>query len=795
MITEKLRTRSAMKSELPVSINIPSAAHITPTTIKNNSGDYVRVFRLAGIAHESADDDDINAWHEQLGYYLRSIASPHLAIWAHIVRRVERSYPSGEFKPGFARDLDAKYRARCLSGASMFVNELYITLVYRPTSNKVERLFGKFEKLSRESLLNDQLAALETLDELEENLKVALQRYDSEVLGVYEYNGYMYSEMLEFFGFLVNGEWQRMPLPKGNLRRFIATSRTHFGTESLAYKTPGGVKYGAILGIKEYPAVTGPGMLNELLSQPYEFVLTQSFIFMNKQDAQRMLERQRNIMVNAGDLAQSQIDELDDALDDLISNRFVYGKYHLTLQVLADSAKELREYVGQARTVMNDAAVLVAREDSANEAAYWAQLPGNFEFRTRPAPVTSRNFAGLSAFHNYPTGKRERNHWGPAVALLRTVSGAPLYFSFHRFDVGNTTITGPTGSGKTVAQTFLLSQLQKFDPTTVFIDLNEGAKIFVLASRGRYQSLKNGVSTGWNPLQLDKTKRNLTFIEAWLRNLATKRDPEGHKIPLTNEESETISKAVAGVMDMDPPLRRLTQVLSFLDPTEKEGIYYTVQRWCTGFPNGWVFDNPTDNLDFDAVKMHGFDMTELLDNDEIRTNAQFYLLYRMDSILDGRRFCCFMDEFWRMLLDEIFEDFANNKLKTIRKLEGFMVFGTQSPKDTLRSRIAHTIIEQCPTHIFMPNPKATRDDYVDGFHCSVREWEIIKSLPEGSRQFLIKQGHNSVVAELNLKGFDDELAVLSGTAANNALVDQIMAEVGNDPDVWLPIFHKRRKAA
>jgi len=795
MITEKLRTRGAMKTELPVSLNIPFAAHVTRTTIKNNSGDYVRVFKLAGIAHESADDDDINAWHEQLGYYLRSIASPHIAVWTHIVRRVERAYPSGDFKPGFAHDLNAKYREQCMSGANMFVNELYITLVYRPTANKAERLFSKFEKLSRESLLNDQMAAIEELDDLEENLRVALQRYDVEVLGVYEHNGHAYSEMLEFFGFLINGEWQRMPLPKGNLRRFLATSRPYCGTESLAYKTPERVKYGAILGIKEYPPITGPGMLDELLSQPYEFILTQSFVFMPKQEAQSLLERQHRVMINAGDLAQSQIEELEEALDDLISNRFVYGKYHLSMQVLADTPKSLREIVGQARTVMNDTGMLVAREDSANEAAYWAQLPGNFEFRTRPAPITSRNFAGLSAFHNYPTGKRERNHWGPAVTLLRTVSGAPLYFNFHRFDVGNTTFTGPTGSGKTVAQTFLLSMLQKFDPTTVWIDFKEGAKIFIKGSRGRYQALKNGVPTGWNPLQLDKTENNLTFIEAWLRNLAAKRDSAGRRIPLTNKESEDISKAVAGVMDMDKPLRRLTQVLSFLDPTEKEGIYYTVQRWCAGFANGWVFDNPTDNIDFDAVKMYGFDMTQLLDNHDIRTPALFYLLYRTNSCLDGRRFVCFMDEFWRMLLDEIFEDFANNRLKTIRSLGGFMVFGTQSPKDTLLSRIAHTIIEQCPTHIFMPNPKATREDYVDGFHCSVREWEIIKSLPEGSHQFLIKQGHNSVVAELNLKGFDDELAVLSSSAANNALVDRIIAEVGDDPDIWLPIFHQRRKAA
>lgn len=808
MITDKLKTRSAMKAELPLSINIPFASHISKTTIKNNSGDYVRVFRLAGIAHESADDDDINAWHEQLGYYLRSIASPHLAVWSHVVRREEQTYPAGEYKPGFARDLDAKYRAHCLAGAKMMVNELYITLVYRPSSNRVEKLFGKFERLSRESMLSDQLAAIDALDELEENLKVALSRYDTEVLGVYEHNGHMYSEMLEFFGFLVNGEWQRMPLPKGNLRRFIATSRPFFGTESLAYKTPIGTRYGAMLGIKEYPSITGPGMLDELLSQPYEFILTQSFVFMTKQDAQRMLERQRDVMINAGDLAESQIEEITDALDDLISNRFVYGHYHFSLQVLANTANELRIFVGQARTVLSDTSMVVAREDSANEAAYWAQLPGNFDFRTRPAPVTSRNFAGMSAYHNYPAGKRERNHWGPAVTLLRTASGAPLYFNFHRFDIGSTTITGPTGSGKTATQNFMISQLQKFEPTTVFIDLNEGAKIFVNAMRGRYQSLKNGVATGWNPFQLPKNERNLTFVDMWLRNLVTRRDGEGHPIALSTKELSDISKAVAGVMGtiagvngktdtegLNQADRRLTQALSFLDPTDTEGVYYRIQRWTAGQPLGWVFDNATDNLDFDACKMFGFDMTELLNNDEVRTSALQYLMFRMDSVMDGRRFVCFMDEFWRLLMDAIFEDFANNKLKTIRKLNGFLVFGTQSPKDTLKSRIAHTIIEQCLTHIFLPNPKAKREDYIDGFHCSEREYEIIKTLPEGSRQFLVKQGHNSVVAELNLKGFDDELAVLSGTAANNALMDQIMDEVGDDPDVWLPIFHERRIAA
>ena len=42
--------------------------------------------------------------------------------------------------------------------------------------------------------------------------------------------------------------------------------------------------------------------------------------------------------------------------------------------------------------------------------------------------------------------------------------------------------------------------------------------------------------------------------------------------------------------------------------------------------------------------------------------------------------------------------------------------------------------------------------------------------------------------------FDDELAVLSGSTDNVELLDQVMEEVGEDPKVWLPIFHQRRRA-
>ena len=88
----------------------------------------------------------------------------------------------------------------------------------------------------------------------------------------------------------------------------------------------------------------------------------------------------------------------------------------------------------RARALLVDTGMAIAREDLALEAAYWAQLPGHFTMRARRAPITTRNFAALSAWHNYPRGRARGNHWGEALTLLKTSAGSPFYFSLHASD-------------------------------------------------------------------------------------------------------------------------------------------------------------------------------------------------------------------------------------------------------------------------------------------------------------------------------------------------------------------------
>ena len=114
--------------------------------------------------------------------------------------------------------------------------------------------------------------------------------------------------------------------------------------------------------------------------------------------------------------------------------------------------------------------VVAVREDLNQEAAWWAQLPANFSYVARQGLISSVNFAGLFSAHNFPSGQTHKVHWGIPISLLETTSQTAYFFNFHEDDVGNFTVIGPSGAGKTVLLTFLLAQARRFDPQIVYFD-------------------------------------------------------------------------------------------------------------------------------------------------------------------------------------------------------------------------------------------------------------------------------------------------------------------------------------
>src|SRR5215469_8521428 len=118
----------ALQRERNAAEHIPYAAHVAERVVATVAGDYLQVFRLGGASFESADDDQLNNWHERLNVLWRNLASPDLAVWTHVIRRRERPELRVATQPaGFAHSLAARYASR-LAGETLMVNELYLSV-------------------------------------------------------------------------------------------------------------------------------------------------------------------------------------------------------------------------------------------------------------------------------------------------------------------------------------------------------------------------------------------------------------------------------------------------------------------------------------------------------------------------------------------------------------------------------------------------------------------------------------------------------------------------------------------
>ena len=84
-----LSRTKALRREATAEKNIPYTAHVSGHVVKTRQGDYVQGFRLGGASFETADDEQLNNWHERLNVLWRNIASANVALWVHLVRRRE----------------------------------------------------------------------------------------------------------------------------------------------------------------------------------------------------------------------------------------------------------------------------------------------------------------------------------------------------------------------------------------------------------------------------------------------------------------------------------------------------------------------------------------------------------------------------------------------------------------------------------------------------------------------------------------------------------------------------------
>ncbi|MGZ5655963.1 MAG: VirB4 family type IV secretion/conjugal transfer ATPase, partial [Caldimonas sp.] len=515
-------------TENPLARFIPFSSLVSPHDVITRGGDYLRTWRLDGVPFECADDPVIAERHEALCSLLRNLAGGQWAVWSHRLHRVVGDTMEEPEGAGFARELSRAYYAK-LAGHRLMSNELYLTLVYRPNASRVSRALQSTQR-SRAAIAQAQADAMRVMEETTALVERVLRGFRPELLGTRRHDGRDYSAIAEFLGYLVNGRWRAVPQSAGPLYRTLPTTRLSFGADKVELRHGDERRYAALVDLREYADAVEPGILNALLYEPSEFIETQSFSILPRREAMRALELQRDQLIASDDVVESQVAEMDVALNELGDGQFCMGEYHYSLVVFGDDVAEAGRRAARAIGAVGESSSLqMAAVDLVADAAWFAQMPGNWQWRPRDAKLSSRAFAALASAHNFARGKRDGNPWGEALVLLRTPSGQPFYLNLHSSPdgedsgdkklPGNTLIIGSTGVGKTTLEMFLLALTRKWNPAPrlVLFDLDRGCEIAIRALGGRYFALEAGRPTGCNPLQRDATPARIQFWEQLVR--------------------------------------------------------------------------------------------------------------------------------------------------------------------------------------------------------------------------------------------------------------------------------------
>ncbi|WP_062059609.1 VirB4 family type IV secretion/conjugal transfer ATPase [Cellvibrio sp. OA-2007] len=771
---------------------IPSyGVHVDDRIISMDGERLLAIIELQGVPFETTPDKQLEQAFNSLTKTLAEVAkvnAPKVASWLHIGKRRVSLDLNYDFENAFVGDFAKKY----LAG---FKNDKFFRTTYSAT------VIYKYD--------DDLDSGIESLNMLLDFLLRSLRRYDPIALSVeISPQGLAHSQIGRFLGRLVNYSDDLVPVCSNDIQESILTSELNFGFDLCEIRpAAGGKKFATYFDLREMPDATKRGMWNQLLSEPYEFVLTQSYFSFTATHTLAVINKQVNAIQSGTDFPAHYVQEMNDAKGYVSSGEINFGELHGALVVYGDSPKEAGDNGNTLSTnILANSGARFIRATGSGIFTYFSMLPGS-EFKPFSEPKTTRNVASTFSINNFPVGKQYGNPIGDGSAILplRTRSDSIYFFNTHYSnpaqDVtgqkypGHMMMLGATGAGKTTLEGVIVGFLTRFNVDIFAIDFNRSMQLFLETYGATYFSFEDGIETGLNPFQLPDSPATRSFLYDLVGACGRPVDSA-----LDASDEIKIKETVDSIMVMDFHDRRFSYVSAFIppNPADPKGLGMRLSKWqasCNG-SLAWALDCPRNLFDPTTMRKIGFNTTSLLRKGNPATEPVLSVLFHMKDIMqkDGNLMLSLIEEFWVPANFPTTQEQIKSALKAGRIKGEFMFLVSQSPEDAIECEIFAPIVQQTPTKVYLPNPSATFEQYQK---CGLNEKEFndLIALEKESRTFLIKQEHQSCFAKLDLSDFGEFLPIISGTWESIQLSHSIKQELGSDdPAVWVPEFRKRYRA-
>ena len=700
---------------------IPWAALVAPGVVLNKDGSFQRTARFRGPDLDSATAAELVAVTARLNNALRRLGSGW-AIYVEAQRLPANGYPASAFPDRVSMLVEAERRAQFEAEGAHFESAYFLTFQFLPPAERSGRLEAWLYE-GRQDRGVDWREVLRAFVDRTDRLLALFDGFLPEVAWLGD------GETLTYLHSTVSTRRHRVCPPETPTGLDVLLTDEAFagGLEPRLGKA-----HLRVLTVSGFPTTTWPGILDELNRLAFPYRWSTRAICLDKTDAAKLLGRIRRqwfakrksiaailkeVMTNEASVlmdsdAANKAADADQALQDLGAD--LVGHAYVTATVcvwdtdpaVADARLRQVEKTLQGR----DFTCMV---ESVNAVDAWlGSLPGHAYANVRQPPISTLNLAHMIPVSAVWAGPERDDHLGGAPLFFAQTEGAtPFRFSLHVGDVGHTLIVGPTGAGKSVLLALMALQFRRYEghagPGQIFaFDFGGSIRAAALAMGGDFHDLGEALSVNGegcdiaSPVALQPLAHvddlgERIWASDWLAGVLAR---EG--VVITPEVREQLWSALESLGSAPPSERSLTGLSVLLQSqTLKRALMpYTVAgAW------GRLLDAEAERIG--EAQVQAFE-TEGLAGSAAAPAVLAYLFHRIEGRLDGRPTLIIVDEGWLALDDATFGAQLREWLKTLRKKNASVVFATQSLADIEGSAIAASIIESCPTRIFLPNERA-----------------------------------------------------------------------------------------
>lgn len=642
------------------------------------------------------------------------------ALFSEADRRGTSEYQTSEWPTLASRIVDEERRRHFQAAGTHFESKYYLTFAWAlPTglSSKLSSIFydnveDDAEAAQQEGVRRDLVYFQKTVNEIVDIMR-----------GVFpEVRALTDEETLTYLHGTVSTRSHPVRVPETP-----ACLDAYLPDEPL---TPGetpmlGEHFVACCTVVGFPSSTFAGVLDHLNHLDISYRWMTRFVAMEKGEAKAVLQRKRRhwytkrksvialIKEEATKEPSALLDnsaanyaqDADAALQELGDDIAAFGYITTTLVTWHRDRHEALRKRQLLKTAVEGCGFVVRDETLNSTEAWLGSLPGHCYANVRRPIVNTLNLAHLMPVSAVWCGAQANEHLASVTGLARphvtcSADRTPFRCNTNVGNVGHTLMIGATDSGKSTALGLLAVQWLKYPRSrVVFLDKDRSARALTLVNGGTYYEPGDGEvgSPAWQPLaKIDDPAERRWASRIVLLLL------ELQKVALTPPVKAAVHETLAAMASYPPEMRTLTLFASDIglkDADLRQALHpYTVEG-----DFGQIFDGDKD--EFSCGRWTMVELGHLMGmGEEVVLPALEYLFHRLEAQFTGDPTLLVIDEAWLFLSHPVFARRLRAWLKTLRRKNVYVVFGTQEVEDaTQHVALMSTILASCKVKILLPS--------------------------------------------------------------------------------------------